>query len=135
MSDDVLVLRVLRATSSGLRRLSWRIFGELEVWSGVSMENGQVVVLMFYDVGLTGAIPAEVGRLTALRELILDDNQLTSVPAEIGQLTSLEKLTLRDNQLTSVPAEIGQLTSLTELSLYNNKLGRACRRRSGSSRR
>ena len=42
----------------------------------------------------------------------LGDNQLTSVPAEIGQLTSLRELVLYDNQLTSLPAEIGQLASL-----------------------
>ena len=121
VSDDVLVLRVLRATSSVLKR-RWPEFVELEEWSGVSMKNGQVVVLMFYDVGLTGAIPAEVGRLTALKELYLDVNQLTSVPAEIGQLTSLERLDLRSNRLTSVPAEIGQLTSLEWLSLSGNQL-------------
>ena len=81
------------------------------------MENGRVVELALEEFGLTGAVPAEIGRLSALRTLHLNDNQLTSVPAEIGQLASLERLVLCHNQLTSVPAEIGQLTSLTELSL------------------
>ena len=76
------------------------------------MENGRVVALELEDVGLTDAVAAEVGVLSALRELSLDYNQLTSVPAEIGQLTSLVKLSLDGNELTSVPAEIGQLTSL-----------------------
>ena len=62
-------------------------------------------------------MPAEIGRLSALRQLNLSINQLTSVPAEIGQLTALEELNLTSNQLTSVPAEIGQLTSLRELCL------------------
>ena len=39
-------------------------------------------------------MPAEIGRLSALRELNLGGNQLTSVPAEIGQLTSLRELCL-----------------------------------------
>ena len=60
-------------------------------------------------------MPAEIGQLTSLKELNLNDNQLTSVPAEIGQLAALRQLFLNCNQLTSVPAEIGQLTSLTEL--------------------
>ena len=77
------------------------------------MENGRVVKLLLDDFGLTGAVPAEICRLSALRVLDLANNQLTSVPAEIGQLTSLTKLDLGRNQLTSVPAEIGQLTSLT----------------------
>ena len=40
--------------------------------------------------GPFGAVPAEVGRLSALRELWLHDNQLMSVPAEIGQLAIAE---------------------------------------------
>ena len=57
------------------------------------MENGRVVKLTLEEFGLTGAVPAEIGRLSALRELNLGDNQLTSVPAEIGQLTSLRSCT------------------------------------------
>ena len=52
----------------------------------------------------------------------LKGNRLTSVPAEIGQLTSLMHLELDDNLLKSLPAEIWQLTSLEELYLGNNKL-------------
>ena len=86
------------------------------------MENGRVVELELEDIDLTGAVPAEVGALSALRELSLGGNQLTSVPAEIGQLTSLRVLDLQHNQLTSVPAEIGQLTSLRMLWLHGNRL-------------
>ena len=68
------------------------------------------------------SLPAEIGQLTALRQLDLQENQLTSLPAEIGQLTALRQLDLQENQLTSLPAEIGQLTALTRLSLTNNQL-------------
>ena len=114
VSDDVLVLRVLRETWSVLKR-RWPEDSGPEEWYGVKMVDGRVVELMLDDVGLTGAIPAEVGRLTALRELGLSENQLTSVPAEIGQLTQADELpaemvlVLGGNQLTSVLAEIGQL--------------------------
>ena len=62
------------------------------------------------------SLPAEIGQLASLRQLVLGGNQLTSLPAEIWQLTSLEELSLSGNQLTSVPAEIGQLTSLSGCS-------------------
>ena len=142
VSDDVLVLRVLRAI---YLRIEWRWPKDSgpEEWSGVKMVDGRVVKLELRC--LTGAVPAEIwqltslellhlsgnqltrvpaeiGQLTSLEALYLHDNQLTSVPAEIGQLTSLELLGLGDNQLTSVPAEIGQLTSLEELYLHDNKL-------------
>ena len=121
VSDDVLVLRVLRETWSQLKR-RWRQGAGPEEWDGVRMVDGRLEELGLPRRGLSGAVPAEVGRLTALRELDLDGNRLTSVPVEIGQLTSLMGLDLRCNELTSVPAEIGQLTSVTQLRLDINKL-------------
>ena len=141
---DVEVLRTWRAMCPELQG-RWPEAARPEHWEGVTMENGRVVELSLEDFGLTGAVPAEIGRLSALRVLNLGVNKLTSLPAEIGQLTSLEglylygnqltsvpaeiwqltaleELYLHDNQLTSLPAEIGQLTSLTKLFLYNNKL-------------
>jgi leucine-rich repeat protein SHOC2 len=118
---DVGVLRTWRAMCPELQEW-WPEAARPEHWEGVTLENGRVVQLKLEEFGLTGAVPAEIGRLSALRELDLDGNELTSLPAEIGQLTSLEKLYLVDNQLTSLPAEIGQLTSLTELYLEGNQL-------------
>ena len=68
------------------------------------MENGRVVELELQAFGLTGAVPAEIGRLSALRTLDLDYSSLTSLPAEIGQLTSLRELNLYGNRLRSLPA-------------------------------
>jgi leucine-rich repeat protein SHOC2 len=118
---DVGVLRTWRAMCSELQE-RWPEDEQPEHWRGVTMQNGRVVKLGLDYVGLTGALPAEIGRLTALRKLYIGDNLLTSVPAEIGQLTSLRQLRLYGNQLTSVPAEIGQLTSVRELYLENNQL-------------
>jgi leucine-rich repeat protein SHOC2 len=118
---DVGVLRTWRAMCPELQG-RWPEAARPEDWEGVEMENGRVVKLVLDGFGLTGAVPAEVGRLSALRALDLNNNELTSVPAEIGQLTSLEWLYLCGNQLTSVPAEIGQLTSLERLWLSNNQL-------------
>ena len=106
VSDDVLLLRVLRGTSSELKR-RWPADVGPEEWKGVTMENGQVEGLWLSVKGLC-AMPAEVGRLGALRSLVLAGNQLTSLPAEIGQLTSLQGSPRRQP---------------------------VCRRRSGSSRR
>ena len=111
---DAGVLRTWRAMCPELQE-RWPEAAQPEYWEGVTMENGRVVDLDLEEFGLTGAVPAEIGRLTALRQLNADCNELTSVPAEIGQLTSLKVLYLGKNQLTSVPAEIGQLMSLEQL--------------------
>jgi leucine-rich repeat protein SHOC2 len=118
---DVGVLRTWRAMCPALQD-RWSEDGQPEDWVGVTIENGRVVELEMEEFDLTGAVPAEIGRLSALRMLNLGVNDLTSVPAEIGQLTSLESLHLGYNQLTSVPAEVGQLTSLTVLYLNGNQL-------------
>ena len=118
---DVGVLRTWRAMCPALQEW-WPADEQPEDWEGVEMENGRVVELVLDEFGLTGAVPTDVGRLSALRELGLRFNQLTSMPAEIGQLTALEVLNLHDNQLTSVPAEIGRLTSLRMLFLGGNRL-------------
>ena len=111
---DVGVLRTWRDMCPELQD-EWPEDEPVEQWSGVTMDNGRVVVLKLQEFGLTGAVPAEVGRLSALRVLDLQGNQLTSLPAEIGQLASLEGLYINCNELTSVPAEIGQLASLKHM--------------------
>ena len=121
VSDDVLVLRVLRGTWPALQQ-RWRAEVEAEEWSGVKMVDGRVVDLKLNGVGLTGAIPAEIGQLTSLETLYIQCNRLTRMPAEIGQLTSLKELELFNNQLTSLPEGIGELTSLTHLNLNDNPL-------------
>ena len=120
VSDDVLVLRVLREIWPQ-RKQCWRVDVGPENWPGVKMRNARVVGLRL-SRDLEGAFPAEIGQLTALEWLDLDENELTSIPAEIGQLKALTVLVLNGNQLTSLPAEIGQLVSLTRLGLHNNKL-------------
>ncbi len=68
------------------------------------------------------SLPESLGQLTALTQLHLEDNQLTSVPESLGQLTALTQLRLEDNQLTSLPESLGQLTALIELRLEGNHL-------------
>ena len=120
VSDDVLVLRVLRESPSYLKQW-WPEDEGPEEWGGVTMVEGGVVELVRECFGLR-AVPAELGQLASLRVLRLSSNRLTSLPAEIGQLTSLEVLKLESNKLTRVPVEVGQLASLKVLHLGCNQL-------------
>ena len=80
---------------------------EVTLWGVVySVEDTDTLNLGWN--GLTGSIPPEIGNLTNLTELYLNENQLTgSIPSEIGNLTNLYGLSLRYNQLTGIiPDEI-----------------------------
>ncbi len=69
---------------------------------------------------LTGPIPPELGRLTALEWLNLSRNDLSGgIPQELGQLANLESLDLSVNSLNGmIPAELGNLTKLKSLRFW-----------------
>ena len=81
-------------------------------------------MLWFSGKGLTGTIPAELGKLTNLEYLMLDVNDLTGhIPVELSELTNLWWLYLNSNQLTgTIPAELSNLTNLQHLYLSHNQL-------------
>ena len=67
-------------------------------------------------------LPPEIGELSALKKLYLDDNKLETLPSEIGNLSALKGLYLENNKLESLPREIGNLSALKELYLNDNRL-------------
>uniref|UniRef100_A0A0D9V324 Leucine-rich repeat-containing N-terminal plant-type domain-containing protein n=1 Tax=Leersia perrieri TaxID=77586 RepID=A0A0D9V324_9ORYZ len=102
--------------------------------------------LVLRENGHVGAIPPEVGNLTALRVLDLHGNHLTrTIPATIQSLTHLQLLDLSYNRLSGevphfnfqhlgildlshnalqggVPASLGQCRSLLKIDLSQNRL-------------
>ena len=83
---------------------------------------GSLRVLSLCNNRLT-EVPASIGSLRSLTELLLRSNQLNELPnASIGLLGSLENLDLKGNSLTYLPDSIGQLRALKSLDLSENKL-------------
>ena len=144
--------------TSGAALRGWGT-GLIATWSGLTVETvsgaNRVTELesigrrrgRFLNTQITGVLPADIGKLTALTKLSLPGNRLSSIPTEITSLTSLSELNLFQNRISgsipsaigsmtaltvlnlannqisgSIPSGIGRLTSLTELSLYNNSL-------------
>ena len=87
--------------------------------SGKSVSN-----LFFWQNGLNGTIPSELGNLSNLTNLHLGSNSLTgTIPSELGNLTKLGQILLFSNSLTGgIPSELGNLANLTYLQLSNNSL-------------
>ncbi len=95
-------------------QLNWDRNLHLRDWQRIEIDENlegkyKVTELILFDLDLTGEIPKEIGKLTNLRYLSLNNNQLTGeIPKEIGKLINLQFLGLSKNQLTGeIPKEIG----------------------------
>ncbi len=83
-------------------------------------DDTSVTVLDVSNNQLTGALPAEIRKLSNLEYLYASNNQLTGIPAEIGQLSKLKVADFSNNNISGLPLEIGNLTNLETLDLRGN---------------
>lgn len=83
-------------------------------------ELTKLEVLILDDNNLEGSLPGEIRKMTNLRILSASNNNLTGIPAEIGQLSKLETIDFSDNGISGLPLELGNLTGLVLLDLTNN---------------
>jgi hypothetical protein len=67
-------------------------------------------------------LPAEIGKLDALKKLVLAHNSIKLLPEKIGNLRKLEILDAGHNEIEAVPASIGKLTNLRKLDLRRNEI-------------
>jgi Leucine-rich repeat (LRR) protein len=91
-------------------------------WSGVTVSGDHVTALNLAFYELTGSVPTQIGNLTHLKSLKLNDNYKFNgnLPTEIGNLSALEELNMSDTALSSLPTAIGNLTHLKILDLSYN---------------
>ena len=126
LADDCAALLAAAPTLAGDAELNWNADIPITEWTGVVISGSpqRVVVLDLTVKGLSGVIPPELGRLSALYALHLYGNELTGeIPPELGSLTGLAVLNLSANALTGgIPAEIGRLANLVEMDLSVNRL-------------
>ena len=125
------------------RNDNWLSGASMGEWYGVEADdNGRVVGIDLRENLLSGQMPGELGGLTNLQWLFLNNdafscqvtpcratsptaNRLTGpIPPELGQLTNLERLYLALNPLTGeIPPELAALVKLRELGLWISQLG------------
>ena len=120
LSDRDLLVGLYNATGgpAWTRSDNWLTDRPISGWHGVEEvdDGGRVRVLHLVGNNLTGSIPPELGALTHLTSLRIQDNELTGpIPRELGSLINLTNLHLGGNYLTgSIPPELGALTQLDE---------------------
>ncbi|ONK71472.1 uncharacterized protein A4U43_C04F9010 [Asparagus officinalis] len=89
-NDEVLALRAFKRAISEdpLSKLSdWNtLTGDPCSWSGVTCSQNQVLSLKLSNSSLKGFLAPEIGMLSSLQELILDDNLLLgAIPKQVDQ--------------------------------------------------
>ena len=111
---------------AGTAQLNWSADVPIEDWEGVGVGGAprRVIHLVLNRKGLTGTLPAELGRLSHLTLLQITGNEITgSLPPDLGGLSRLQLLVLADNELNGeIPPELDGLSSLSHLNLSNNEL-------------
>ncbi|KAH7681332.1 Non-specific serine/threonine protein kinase protein [Dioscorea alata] len=93
-------------------------------WVGIHCDNSHVTSITLSSLGLEGTLTGDIQSLTELQTLDLSYNKgLTGqIPAFIGSLSKLENLILVGCSFSGeIPAEIGSLKQLIFLSLNSNK--------------
>nr|GMC67583.1 receptor protein kinase TMK1-like [Ipomoea batatas] len=85
---------------------NWKGNNPCENWFGITCNNGNITIINFQNMMLTGSISPEFASLKSLQRLVLADNNLTGViPEELTTMTSLTELDVSNNQLYGkVPA-------------------------------
>ena len=125
--DRAVLIAFYQATGGGSAWTgdNWDGDEPIGAWEGVTTNaDGRVTHLDLPRSQLSGSIPAELGLLANLKNLVLSNNDLSgSIPSALGQLTNLEWLYLGGNDLSgSIPSALGQLTNLKIFMLPNNDL-------------
>lgn len=114
-SDSAVVVSILKKNN-----LNW------DINKIATFKEDRIVTLDLDDediekTGIT-TLTSEIGKLTELSKLTLNDNDLTRIPKELFNCTKLEILELKNNNIESIPDGISKLAHLKELDLRNNEL-------------
>lgn len=69
-------------------------------WFGITCNNGNIIIVNFQKIGLSGTISPDFASLKSLQRLVLADNNLTgTIPEELTTLPALTELDLKNNNI------------------------------------
>ena len=120
---DCNALLTAKDTLRGTAALNWAPDTSIARWNGITLAGtpARVTKVKLHKKGLSGQIPADLGRLGNLEELWLYTNALSgTIPSEMGSLANLTWLFVSDNDLSGqIPETLNNL-SLDRLWLHKN---------------
>ena len=106
--------------------LNWSASTPIAQWDGVTVDGTsmRVTTLDLRKMRLKGMISSDLSRVTALKELYLQDNHLTGpIPSELGSMTALTHLYAGNNDLSgAIPSQMGSMTELSGVASQKQRL-------------
>ncbi|WOL19997.1 putative LRR receptor-like serine/threonine-protein kinase [Canna indica] len=128
LTRDVIAMEAL-ARSFGNPPSDWSgdpCLPQSNSWTGVTCSAGKfirVVSLNLTNFGISGTLPSNIAKLTAISSLWLGGNKINGPIPDMSSLKQLVSLHLEDNQFNgTIPPSLGNLPKLQELYLQNNNL-------------
>lgn len=134
--DSLALIELYNSTDGPNWTVRWNLSKPMNSWIGLTMNSDGCVISLDLDgntelsvngkVGnnLVGKLPNELGQLSQLKYIQLNNNRLSgSIPSSICSLLDLSEINLSNNELVgNIPTEIGNLRNLKSLNLENNNL-------------
>ena len=122
LASDCTVLLQSRDILAGRATLNWSTDIPIARWQGITVQGSapRVVELQLDSRSISGRIPPQLGKLSALRVLSFRINDLTGgIPPELADLSELRTLDLHGNVELggAIPPELGNLSKLEHLNL------------------
>ncbi|HLZ15811.1 MAG TPA: hypothetical protein VKQ08_02180, partial [Cyclobacteriaceae bacterium] len=65
------------------------------------------------------SLPAEIGLLAQIEELIVDNNLLTDLPAQVSTMKRLKRIVLTNNKFSSISKSFSTLPVIEQIDLAN----------------
>ena len=127
VSDCETLMRIRDTLAGTGVLLGWSADRPMETWDEITIRGDpprvQVLGNALGGPKFKGSIPAEIANLTELDGLGLGGGLTGPIPPELGSLSKLWSLLLDDNDLTGeIPPELGRLSNLKRLDLRWNNL-------------
>ncbi|KAG0477982.1 hypothetical protein HPP92_012701 [Vanilla planifolia] len=120
-AGDAAAMQALGRSVGADRVLGWSPETDPCSWRRVSCSGGRVTAIQIGNQSLAGTLPPDIGNLTALNRLELQNNQIYGELPSLARLSSLQVLLLHNNKFSSIPASFfSGLTSLTSAYLDDN---------------
>ncbi|GER37165.1 receptor protein kinase [Striga asiatica] len=92
---------------------NWKGNDPCALWKGINCDNGNITVVNFHGLELSGIISRNFSQIKSLERLILSNNNLTgTIPSELATLSHLATLDVSNNQIYGHPPPFGPNVTL-----------------------